>query len=45
MKNRIDQLFEEHKEGVLNIFFTAGYPELESTVEVAQAPERLPVRA
>ncbi len=44
MKNRIDQLFEEHKEGVLNIFFTAGYPELESTVEVAQALDKAGVK-
>ena len=34
--NRIDHLFEENREGVLNIFYTAGYPELDSTVKIAQ---------
>ena len=32
--NRIKQLFEQKKEGILNIYFTAGYPKLESTVSI-----------
>lgn len=34
--NKIDKLFVANPEGLLNIFFTAGYPKLNSTVEVAQ---------
>lgn len=36
--NRIDQLFKE-KRNVLNIYFTAGYPELEDTVRIAKSLE------
>jgi tryptophan synthase alpha chain len=32
--NRINQLFERKQEYILNIYCTAGYPELESTTEV-----------
>ena len=32
--NRIDQLFREKKVGILSVYFTAGYPELEDTVTV-----------
>jgi tryptophan synthase alpha chain len=42
--NKIDQLFNANKEGVLNIFFTAGYPRLDSTVEIAQALDRAGVQ-
>ncbi len=35
--NRIDKLFEEKKGNILSIYFTAGYPELESTVPVIRA--------
>lgn len=34
MKNRIDRLFEEKKENILNIYFTAGYPNLNDTEEI-----------
>ena len=37
MMNRIDKLFEEKKGNILSIYFTAGYPELESTVPVIRA--------
>ena len=35
--NRIDKLFAEKKKNILNIYCTAGYPHLNSTVEVMQA--------
>lgn len=35
--NRIDELFERKKTGVLNIYCTAGYPEADSTVPVMLA--------
>ena len=31
--NRLNQLFTEKKEPVLSIYFTAGYPDLNSTLE------------
>ncbi|MEJ0106851.1 MAG: tryptophan synthase subunit alpha [Bacteroidota bacterium] len=35
--NRIDQLFETKKERILNVYCSAGYPELNSTVNVMKA--------
>ncbi|MBL7703239.1 MAG: tryptophan synthase subunit alpha [Ferruginibacter sp.] len=35
--NRLDKLFAEKKTGVLNIYCTAGYPQLNSTVKVIAA--------
>ena len=35
--NRIDTLFQTKKNNLLSIYFTAGYPELESTVPVLEA--------
>ena len=35
--NRIEQLFERKKQRVLNVYCTAGYPELNSTVKVMKA--------
>jgi tryptophan synthase alpha chain len=35
--NRLDQLFETKKEQLLNVYCTAGYPELNSTVKVMKA--------
>ncbi|MEO6490842.1 MAG: tryptophan synthase subunit alpha [Ferruginibacter sp.] len=32
--NRLDQLFNSNKNNLLNVFFTAGYPQIDSTVEV-----------
>jgi tryptophan synthase alpha chain len=37
--NRIDQLFNKKREGILSLYFTAGYPRLESTVPTLQALE------
>lgn len=38
--NRIDQLFQTKKENVLSIYFTAGHPELNNTVEIIKALEK-----
>ena len=35
--NRLDQLFVTKQTDVLNIYCTAGYPQLDSTIEVIQA--------
>ncbi|MDR2815409.1 MAG: tryptophan synthase subunit alpha [Proteiniphilum sp.] len=37
--NRIDKLFEEKKSGILSVYFTAGYPQLDDTVKVIKALE------
>ena len=37
--NRIDRLFEERKNGILSVYFTAGYPQLNDTVSVIRALE------
>ena len=37
MNNRLTRLFEQKKTGVLNIYCTAGFPQLESTAEVITA--------
>ena len=37
--NRIDQLFNSKKENILNIYFTAGFPQKESTVPIIQSLE------
>lgn len=38
--NRIDELFERKKNGILNIYCTAGYPEADSTLLVMQVLEK-----
>ncbi|MFD2164061.1 tryptophan synthase subunit alpha [Paradesertivirga mongoliensis] len=38
--NRINQLFERKKENILSIYFTAGYPGLNSTIDIAEALEK-----
>lgn len=40
MKNRIDQLFETKNENILSVYFTAGYPKLEDTVEIIHSLEK-----
>jgi tryptophan synthase alpha chain len=35
--SRIHQLFKDKKQGILNVYCTAGYPERDSTVEVMKA--------
>lgn len=38
--NRLKQLFKQKKEPVLSIYFTAGYPELNCTLDIAEALEK-----
>jgi len=38
--NRIDQLFQQKKENILSVYFTAGYPALNDTVTVIKALEK-----
>jgi tryptophan synthase alpha chain len=38
--NRLNQLFASKKENLLSIYFTAGYPELNTTVDIAAALEK-----
>lgn len=38
--NRLDQLFAEKQSGLLNIYFTAGYPQLEDTTVIIPALAR-----
>ncbi|MFZ1307275.1 MAG: tryptophan synthase subunit alpha [Ferruginibacter sp.] len=37
MNNRLTKLFSERKTGILNMYCTAGYPQLHSTIEVISA--------
>lgn len=39
MKNRITELFNNKKEGILNVYYTAGYPGINDTVRIAKALE------
>jgi tryptophan synthase alpha chain len=32
--NRIDKLFSTHKKNILSVFFTAGYPSIDSTIDI-----------
>jgi tryptophan synthase alpha chain len=38
--NRLTQLFQDKKESLLSIYFTAGYPNLSSTLDIAEAVEK-----
>ena len=38
--NRIDELFKKEKNGVLSVYFTAGFPHLSDTVPVIQSLEK-----
>jgi tryptophan synthase alpha chain len=38
--NRIDQLFQEKKDRILNIYFTAGFPALDDTLPVLRSLQR-----
>jgi len=35
--NRIDQLFDKKKNGILSVFFTAGYPRLDDTASIIES--------
>ncbi|MDB4316354.1 tryptophan synthase subunit alpha [Cyclobacteriaceae bacterium] len=37
--NRIDEVFSRKKKGVLNIYFTAGYPKINDTLRIARTLE------
>ena len=39
MKNRITKLFEKKNKNILNIFFTAGFPDLNDTKRIAESLE------
>jgi tryptophan synthase alpha chain len=39
MKNRITELFAKKNKNILSVFYTAGFPKLDSTVSIAQALE------
>src|ERR1700743_3077859 len=38
--NRLNKLFDTRKENLLSIYYTAGYPELNSTLDIAEALEK-----
>lgn len=38
--NRLNELFQKKKEPLLSIYFTAGYPNLNSTLDIAEALEK-----
>lgn len=38
--NRLNQLFATKKSNLLSVYFTAGYPELHSTLDIAEALEK-----
>ena len=38
--NRLDKLFSKKAEGILNVYFTAGHPKLDSTVEIIKALDK-----
>ncbi|WP_026464869.1 tryptophan synthase subunit alpha [Adhaeribacter aquaticus] len=40
MENRLTRLFQEKKENLLNVYFTAGFPELESTGTILKTLEK-----
>ncbi len=40
MKNRINQLFERKNENILSVYFTAGFPNLNDTIEIIQQLEK-----
>src|ERR1019366_4451761 len=38
--NRLNQLFNTKKDNLLSIYYTAGYPELNTTLDIAEALEK-----
>ncbi|MDB5017365.1 MAG: tryptophan synthase subunit alpha, partial [Mucilaginibacter sp.] len=38
--NRLNQLFNSKKNNLLSVYFTAGYPELNTTLDIAEALEK-----
>lgn len=39
VKNRIEQLFEDKKEGILSVYFSAGFPKLKDTSRIVKSLE------
>ena len=39
MKNRITELFKNKKDGILNVYYTAGFPGITDTIRIAKALE------
>jgi tryptophan synthase alpha chain len=39
-QNRLDQLFQQKQERILNVYFTAGYPQPDSTVSILKALQK-----
>ena len=42
--NRINRLFEEQKKDILSVYFTAGYPNLEDTLEIIRELQKQGIR-
>ncbi|MBK7128718.1 MAG: tryptophan synthase subunit alpha [Crocinitomicaceae bacterium] len=40
MKNRIDSLFQNKKENILSVFFTAGFPQLRDTLKIVESLDK-----
>ena len=40
MKNRITRLFGKKSNGLLSVFYTAGFPVIDSTVQIAKSLEQ-----
>lgn len=40
MKNRINQLFQDKSKNILSVYFTAGYPNLDDTVQIIHTLEQ-----
>lgn len=40
LKNRIENLFEDKKENILSVYFTAGFPSLENTSDIVKYLDR-----
>src|SRR6201986_1666934 len=38
--NRLNKLFENKKDNLLSIYYTAGYPELNTTISIAETLEK-----
>jgi tryptophan synthase alpha chain len=38
--NRLNKLFTNKRDNLLSIYYTAGYPELNTTVDIAEALEK-----
>ena len=39
MKNRITELLKKKKKNILSVYYTAGFPKLENTINIAESLE------